>query len=80
MVKQVKVGIETFLGVVELYQLQKRLREYNINRGRNVTEDNKDTVKRLDKELQTLDLRIKKNEEKENELHEKQKTIEREIQ
>lgn len=80
MVKQVKVGIETFLGVVELYQLQKRLREYNINRGRNVTEDNKDTVKRLDKELQSLDLRIKKNEEKENELHEKQKTIEREIQ
>lgn len=80
MVKQVKSGIETFLGVVELYQLQKRLKEYILNRNKNVSKENKETVDRLDKELKIIINRISEGEAKENELRKKQEAIEREIQ
>ena len=79
-VEQVKTAIDNFLGVVVLRQLQKRLREYQNNRRRGVSQVEESHLNNLAVSIQELEERIEDLQKQESELVEQRQRIDQEWQ
>ena len=79
-VEQVKTAIDNFLGIVVLRQLQKRLREYQNNRRRGISQVEESHLSALAASIQELEDRIGGLQSQESELAEEQEQIDREWQ
>ncbi|MDY4673250.1 MAG: DNA sulfur modification protein DndD [Desulfovibrio sp.] len=77
-VEQVKTAIDNFLGIVVLRQLQKRLRDYQNNRRRGISQVEESHLNALATSIQELEERIGDLQGQESELVEQQERIDQE--
>lgn len=77
-VEQVKTAIDNFLGIVVLRQLQKRLRDYQNNRRRGISQVEETHLSELASSMQNLEERIADLQQQEHELVEEQEHVDQE--